>query len=125
MVKWGMSQREAECPAGVLDPSCCKMVLPKISVIMGPILLERSCGHCAKVTGGGVLLQEALSPQECPFRRDVPGNVAGVQTVAVEWLRQMQETKPLVQTDGQINVFPDRQLFVVPAHGVKAGFAKQ
>lgn len=73
-----MTEREPEGPAGPLKPTCFEVMLPQVSIIMGPILREGGCGGRAGMAGGGVFLQKALPTQERSFRRDVPGDVTCV-----------------------------------------------
>jgi hypothetical protein len=47
------------------------------------------------------------------------------KAMAVERVRMMEDLILLEQSDGQIDVFPEKQLVIVAADGIETGFAKQ
>src|SRR2546422_287951 len=120
-----VSHRVPERPACFLNVALAKMVLTKVSVIMGPVARKRTGLDRSRRADHTVFLKEPLPSQQRPFGGDIPRHIVAIQTMAIQWLGQVCERKPLIQADGEVNVFPDRQLVVVPADCVETTFPKE
>lgn len=115
---------QPEAPASLAQAVLTQVVFAEVPVIMGPVVRIRASFRRAGLATSTMFLKEVLTSCECPLGWDFPGGIVGVQPVAVERLRKMKDAESLIQSNGQIDIFPDGELFVIPTNSLEAGFPK-
>ena len=125
MVEWVVLHSAPKCEAGITNLSHLQMGFPKIPIILCPVEVQRLRFRCAEFARGAMFLHESPTAHQCPFRGDVSGGVMRIQAMAVKRVRMMENLVLSEQPNSQIDVFPEEQLVIVAADGLKTGFAKQ
>src|SRR5436309_4994018 len=119
------SHRVPERPSCFLKVTLAKMVLAEVAVVVGPVARDRTGLDRSRRADRTVFLKEPLPPQQRSFGWDIPRHIVAIQTMTIQRLGQVYDRKPLIQADGEVNGFPDRQLIVVPADCLETTFPKE
>ena len=91
MVEGMVSHRVPERSACFLNVALAKMVLTKVSVIMGPVAHKRTAFGRSRRADRTVFLKEPLPSQQGSLRGDIARGVSGIEAVTVQRLGQVYD----------------------------------
>ena len=72
-----------------------------------------------------MFFEKSAAARERPFGCNASGNVVAVQPMAVEGVRVVDNLISLKESDRDVDIFPDGELFIISADRIKACSAKQ